>query len=68
VGSRWVFARKDDGRYKARLVAQEFSQVSGENYSARFSPVISYESLKLLLAFSAVDKRVIHQMDVDTTC
>lgn len=34
--------------------------------SSPFSPVIRYESVKLLLAFSAVDQRVIHQMDVDT--
>ena len=66
IGNRWVFTKKDDGRYKARLVAQGFSQVPGEDYLTTFSPVIRYESVKLLLAFSAVDQRVIHQMDVDT--
>ena len=66
IGNRWVFTKKDDGRYKARLVAQGFSQVPGEDYLATFSPVIRYESVKLLLAFSAVDGRVVHQMDVDT--
>ena len=66
IGNRWVFTKKDDGRYKARLVAQGFSQVPGEDYLDTFSPVIRYESVKLLLAFSAVDNRVVHQMDVDT--
>ena len=66
IGNRWVFTKRDDGRYKARLVAQGFSQVPGEDYLDTFSPVIRYESVKLLLAFSAVDNRVVHQMDVDT--
>ena len=64
IGNRWVFTKKDDGRYKARLVAQGFSQVPGEDYLATFSPVIRYESVKLLLAFSAVDQRVIHHVEV----
>ena len=54
IGNRWVFTKKDDGRYKVRLVAQGFSQVPGEDYLTTFSPVIRYESVKLLLAFSAV--------------
>lgn len=27
LGHRWVLVRKDDGRYKTRLVAQGFSQI-----------------------------------------
>ena len=44
VGSKWVFQAKKDAagivaRYKARLVAQGFSQVPGVDYFDTFAPV-----------------------------
>jgi hypothetical protein len=30
IGSRWVFARKDDGRYRARYIAKDFIQIPGK--------------------------------------
>ena len=44
VGSKWVFRAKknaagDVERYKARLVAQGFSQVLGVDYFDMFAPV-----------------------------
>ncbi|KAI0999619.1 Retrovirus-related Pol polyprotein from transposon TNT 1-94 [Podosphaera aphanis] len=53
VGSRWVFAVKSDGRYKARLVAQGFSQVYGINYFDTYSPTLRMDSLRILLAIGA---------------
>jgi hypothetical protein len=55
VGCRWVFVRKirPDGfveRYKARLVAQGFSQIPGVDYFETLSPVIRYESVGALTA------------------
>jgi hypothetical protein len=69
VGSKWVFHMKHgpDGqieRYKARVVAQGFSQVEGIDYNETFAPVTKFNSIRLLLALAARYDWEIHQMDV----
>ena len=71
VGSKWVFKRKigADGmveRYKARLVAQGFSQKSGLDYDQTLSPVVRFESLRTMIALAVQNGLKLHQMDVTT--
>ena len=71
VGSRWVLKvkRDEDGRidrFKARLVAQGYSQVKGVDYDEVFSPVARYTSVRSLLALANAHDLEIHQMDVKT--
>lgn len=69
IGCRWVFTIKDNTTpptYKARLVAQGFRQVHGLDYGETFSPVVRYESIRVLFALAATFDLVIHQMDVTT--
>ena len=71
VGSRWVLKvkRNEDGsidRFKARLVAQGYSQVKGVDYEEVFSPVARYTSMRSLLALANTQDLEIHQMDVKT--
>ena len=71
VGSRWILKGKrdkDDGvdRFKARLVAQGFSQVKGVDYDEVFSPVAQYTSVRSLLVLANAHDLEIHQMDVKT--
>ena len=71
VGSRWVLKvkRNEDGsidRFKARLVAQGYSQVRGVDYEEVFSPVARYTSVRSLLALANAQDLEIHQMDVKT--
>ena len=71
VGSRWVLKvkRNEDGsvdRFKARLVAQGYSQVKGLDYDEVFSPVARNTSVRSLLALANAHDLEIHQMDVKT--
>jgi len=69
VGSKWVFHTKKDAagnvvRYKARLVAQGFSQVPGVNYFNTFAPVACLALIRMVLVMAAVNNYKIHQIDI----
>ena len=69
VGSKWVYKCKinADGsvrRYKARLVAQGYSQRLGQDYDKTFCPVVHFESIRTIIAMAAQNELMLHQMDV----
>ena len=71
IGNRWVFARKRDDkgnvvRYKARLVAQGFSQKPGIDFDldSTFAPVMRLETLRTVLALAATNRWSLFQSDV----
>jgi hypothetical protein len=69
VGCRWVFALKRDAagniiRYKARLVAQGYSQVPGIDFNDMYAPVTKMASIQTILALAAYHNHEIHQVDV----
>ncbi len=64
VKSKWVFKKKADGHFCARLVAKGFTQLEGVDFDKTFSPVARFESLRLLLVLATLEDWEIHQMDV----
>src|SRR6202522_3449770 len=69
VGSKWVFKAKKDAagnvvRYKARLVAQGFSQVPGVDYFDTFAPVARLASIHTVIAFAAAEDYETGQIDI----
>ena len=52
--------------YKARSVAQGFTQKFGSNYDETFCPVVRQESLRVLVALSVQCGLKLHQVDVTT--
>jgi len=67
IPNKWVFKLKNDGRFRARLVAKGFKQIHGIDYDEVFSPVARFESLRTLFALAASHDWHIHSMDVKST-
>ena len=69
VGCKWVFKRKHDSNgevtsYKARLVAQGFSQKYGTDYDEVFAPVAKQTTFRTLLSIAARRKLLVKHVDV----
>ena len=66
LGTKWVFKKKRDGRYRARLVALGYTQVPGQDFTDNFSPVVDDTVLRILLTAWMIWGCSIDQMDVET--
>jgi len=71
IGCKWVFKIKENPtennvRFKARLCAKGFSQKAGLDYTETFSPVVRYDSIRVLLAIAACENLEIGQFDIKT--
>ena len=70
VGSRLLFKIKRDGegnilKYKARIVAQGYSQQPGVDFDLTYAPVVSSNALRTLLAYAVHRHMRVEQMDVN---
>ena len=71
VGYKWVFVRKRNKkgeitRYKARLVAQGFSQRLGIDYEETYSPVMDATIFRYLISLAMKENLDLRLMDVVT--
>ncbi|CAG8658362.1 15291_t:CDS:1, partial [Acaulospora colombiana] len=69
IGSRWVFAKKYDengkvSKYKARLVAQGFSQIPGIDYTENYAPVVRLDAIRTCIAVAAINDWDMRQLDI----
>lgn len=71
ISSKWIFKCKIGAtgiveRYKARLVAQGYSQRPGVDYEETFAPVVRFESIRTVVALAVQNNLKLHQMDITT--
>ena len=71
VGYRWIFVRKRNEkgevvRYKARLVAQGFSQRPGIDFEETYSPVVDASTFRYLISLAVREGLDLRLMDVVT--
>ena len=71
VGFKWVFVRKQNEnnevvRYKARLIAQGFTQRPGNDYNETYSPVTSRITFRYLISLVVQNHLSMQLMDVVT--
>jgi Reverse transcriptase (RNA-dependent DNA polymerase) len=69
IGSKWVYRVKKNSageidKYRARLVAQRYSQIPGIDYDDMFAPIVKMSSIRVVLSFIARHGWPAHQMDV----
>jgi hypothetical protein len=71
MGYKWVFIRKQNEngevvRYKARLVAQGFTQRLGIDFNETYSPVMSAITFRYLISLVVQNRLSLQLMDVVT--
>jgi hypothetical protein len=71
VGCKWVFSVKNDefgnvDRFKARLVAQGYTQEFMVDYTKTFAPVARLTSFRVIIALANQFNYAVHHMDVKT--
>ena len=69
ISNKWVLTKKRDKegnvvKYKACLVAHGFTQRPGQDYNETFSPVVHFETIRVLLAMVPGKKLKVWQLDV----
>ena len=66
IGSRWVFKKKRNGVYRARLVGLGYSQIPGVDHKDNFSPVVTDVTFRCVLVISLLNDWDMEVVDIET--
>lgn len=62
----WIGPSSQIQKYKARLVAQGYSEVAGIDYEETFAPVARFKSVRAVIALAVQLDLKLYQMNVTT--
>jgi hypothetical protein len=66
IGNKWVFKKKKNGTYRARLVALGYSQVPGVDFTENYAPVVNDITMRVLLVLKMLHDWSGEIIDVET--
>jgi len=66
IGCKWVFKKKKDGRFRARLCALGYSQIPGEDFMDTSSPVVDDVTVRTVIAHMIAKDLANEVLDVTT--
>jgi len=66
IGTKWVFKKKKNGVYRARLVVKGYDQIAGIDFQYNFAPVTSEVTLRILLILWIMEDSFAEVADVQT--
>ena len=64
IGSKWVFKRKRDGRFRARLCGLGYTQIAGIDFTANHAPVVNDVSFRIMLVLKLMMRWSTAMIDV----
>ena len=56
INSKWVFKKKRDGQFRARLVTWVYNQMMGVDFTKNYSPVVTNVILRVILLIWLINK------------
>ena len=66
IGNKWVFKKKRNGVYRARLVALGYAQIPGVDHKDNFAPVISEIAFRTILIMGLMYDWTFEIVDIET--
>ena len=66
IGNKWVFKKKKNGIYRAKLVALGYSQVPGVNFTENYAPVINDITMRVIMVLMLSNNWYGEIIDVET--
>ena len=66
IGSKWVFKKKRNGVYRARLCALGYSQIPGVDHQDNYAPVITDVTFRILMVLALMNEWECEIVDVET--
>ena len=66
IGCKWVFKKKNNGVYRARLCAIGYTQIPGIDHGYAFAPVVGESTFRLVLVIGLYNGWIMEIVDVET--